>query len=225
MLAFTILIISSQAPRTASCASDRLLSVDPRLGQVQLAFQVITSWEDKSAKETTINTSRLLNLNTGPRVCVKPCDTIDNSQLCCEDIFTPAIHFANAVGVPTVNNKVLFGEDGTLSQISQVTGTFYQSFNLAYYPYSRFQVVIGLQLNAAQYSGPNLAAVLPVPYAINLQNRALGSGSEGCVVVAVISLFASSPLRHFASSPLRHFAPHSSFSVVPSSDGTYQILS
>ena len=165
-------------PVYTSVSIDRLLSVDPRLGQVELNFQVITSWNDTSAKATVWNSTQAFWEQRFGR-CFKPCNDVEEMLLCCNEVFTIGLHFANAVGQPTVLHNVLFGDDGAVTQITQVSGTFFQSFNLKYYPYSRMQVVVGMRLNSAQFSGKDVVAVLPVPIGITIQNGDLGDGSAG----------------------------------------------
>lgn len=164
-------------PVYTTAVIDRILSVTPQTGQFSAVIELFLEWNDLTAFSTMQNsTSRMRGTD---KRCVKPCVEGNYGGLCCDDVFSVNVQFSNAASIPDVVSNLYFGENGTVRQLIQVYGTFYQNFRLKDYPFSYLPADISFKLNTEVYSDPNYVNMLPIPIAAAILGHTAGQGSSG----------------------------------------------
>ena len=179
-------------PVYAVAILDRVLSVAPEVGQFTANVELLLEWEDRTAYASMIaSTERYHNMSI--TTCQKPCITRYVKDLCCDEVFSVNVQFANAAGSPTIVQNLMVGEDGRVYQGMQISGTFYQVFKLKNYPYGSLQAAISLRLSQSLYSNSEAVTVLPVPVGAKYLETNNGNSAGNGWYVSDVQLVGNRP--------------------------------
>jgi hypothetical protein len=154
---------------------DRILTVSPQNGQFQGVLELMLEWEDRTAMAAILNETARIQSGS-KNTCVKPCLGGDTRGLCCDGLFTLNLQFANAVSPPALTTNI-FVRDGTVRQVSQISGSFYGSFELKNYPFGKLQADISIRLTPMLYVDESYVTPLPVPIAATILTTNLGDSA------------------------------------------------
>jgi len=156
---------------------DRILSVVPQEGQFSAVVELLLEWRDTSAFATMLNSTA--RMRTDGSRCYKPCTSGNLEGICCDEIFTINLQFANAASPPDIVTNIYFDDGGRVVQTSMIYGTFYQDFRLKDYPFSYLPADISVRLNPSVYKDPAFVSILPVPLSAQILGHNAGQGSSG----------------------------------------------
>lgn len=171
---------------------DRVLSVAPAVGQFSANVELLMEWSDSTAYASMItSTEKYHNLTI--TTCQKPCVSHYVKDLCCDEVFSVDVQFANAAGTPTVVQNLYVGENGRVYQGMQISGTFYQVFKLKNYPFGSLQAAISLRLSQSLYSNSDAVTVLPVPVGAKYLETNNGNSAGNGWYVSDVKLFGNRP--------------------------------